>query len=234
MKAASAVIEQFTMAAQEWLSRKRAQGDVEARRAFERDNPAPAPEAAVRELWDLVAAAPRDEASGLALAWIAEKGSEADAARALDAIEREHMQSPHLATLADVLSEVDTPQTRSMLEQWSTSNPSREVRGLALFALSMLEGGRLDRLSREGTEGDASAIEAGLVARLERMRDEYPDVRSWRGPLGEYAAGQLRELRDLVVGKLAPEIAGEEVHGQPMKLSDYRGKVVLLSFWGHW
>ena len=32
-------------------------------------------------------------------------------------------------------------------------------------------------------------------------------------------------------GKLAPPIEGEDSHGQPMRLADYRGKVVLLSFW---
>lgn len=32
----------------------------------------------------------------------------------------------------------------------------------------------------------------------------------------------------------APEIDGIDLDGQPLKLSDYRGKVVLLSFWGRW
>lgn len=36
------------------------------------------------------------------------------------------------------------------------------------------------------------------------------------------------------VGKLAPEIVGEDIDGKPMKLSDYRGKVVMLDFWGNW
>lgn len=36
------------------------------------------------------------------------------------------------------------------------------------------------------------------------------------------------------IGRLAPEIVGQDVDGQPMKLSDYRGKVVMLDFWGHW
>lgn len=38
----------------------------------------------------------------------------------------------------------------------------------------------------------------------------------------------------LPVGKAAPEIDGEDVDGVRFKLSDYRGKVVVLSFWGHW
>ena len=36
------------------------------------------------------------------------------------------------------------------------------------------------------------------------------------------------------VGQLAKEIAGEDIDGVKFKLSDYRGKVVLLDFWGHW
>lgn len=35
-------------------------------------------------------------------------------------------------------------------------------------------------------------------------------------------------------GQPAPEIDGEDLNGQHFKLSDYRGKVVLLSFWGDW
>jgi cytochrome oxidase Cu insertion factor (SCO1/SenC/PrrC family) len=39
---------------------------------------------------------------------------------------------------------------------------------------------------------------------------------------------------DLEPGKLAPEIEGDDIDGQKFKLSEYRGKVVLLDFWGHW
>ena len=35
-------------------------------------------------------------------------------------------------------------------------------------------------------------------------------------------------------GKTAPEIEGPDQDGKTFKLSDYRGKVVLLDFWGHW
>jgi cytochrome oxidase Cu insertion factor (SCO1/SenC/PrrC family) len=41
-------------------------------------------------------------------------------------------------------------------------------------------------------------------------------------------------LRNLSVGRTAPEITGQDVDGKTFKLSDYRGKVVLLDFWGHW
>jgi len=36
------------------------------------------------------------------------------------------------------------------------------------------------------------------------------------------------------VGRPAPEIIGKDLDGKPMKLSDFRGKVVMLDFWGDW
>jgi hypothetical protein len=36
------------------------------------------------------------------------------------------------------------------------------------------------------------------------------------------------------VGRLAPEIEGQDLDGVRFKLSDYRGKVVVLDFWGNW
>jgi hypothetical protein len=38
----------------------------------------------------------------------------------------------------------------------------------------------------------------------------------------------------VALNRPAPEIDGQDVNGVPFKLSDYRGKVVVLDFWGHW
>jgi cytochrome oxidase Cu insertion factor (SCO1/SenC/PrrC family) len=52
--------------------------------------------------------------------------------------------------------------------------------------------------------------------------------------LGGTAGVQAHDPADLEIGKLAPEIEGEDIDGVPFKLSDYRGKVVVLDFWGDW
>jgi cytochrome oxidase Cu insertion factor (SCO1/SenC/PrrC family) len=67
----------------------------------------------------------------------------------------------------------------------------------------------------------------------------YADVSTpdGRARLGDKAAGELTRIRNvpnLKVGKTAPDIAGKDLDGKPFKLSDYRGKVVVLDFWGHW
>jgi hypothetical protein len=36
------------------------------------------------------------------------------------------------------------------------------------------------------------------------------------------------------VGEVAQDISAEDLDGVTFKLSDYRGKVVVLDFWGHW
>jgi len=48
------------------------------------------------------------------------------------------------------------------------------------------------------------------------------------------AALQLKAIRFSPTGRLAPEIVGVDLDGRPMALSEYRGKVVLLSFWATW
>jgi len=48
------------------------------------------------------------------------------------------------------------------------------------------------------------------------------------------AKDALFEIENLQVGCTAPDIAGVDVEGVAFKLSDYRGKVVLLDFWGFW
>ena len=52
--------------------------------------------------------------------------------------------------------------------------------------------------------------------------------------LGQEAEHRLDAMLNLAVGKPAPEIDGVDFDGRPLKLSDYRGKVVALVFWGSW
>lgn len=36
------------------------------------------------------------------------------------------------------------------------------------------------------------------------------------------------------VGQPAPDVVGDDLDGVPFRLSDFRGKVILLDFWGDW
>lgn len=89
---------------------------------------------------------------------------------------------------------------------------------------------------------------AALYARAEARR-ERTDAKGRAARLSDYRkslafapesefAGQVRgainSMTTLAVGSRAPEIEATDLDGETFKLSDYRGKAVLLSFWGDW
>ena len=75
-------------------------------------------------------------------------------------------------------------------------------------------------------EAEALEIFDQLIAK--KVADEFHPGLS----ILEYAKAEAYELRHLTVGKQAPEIVGEDLDGKAMKLSDFRGKVVVLEFGG--
>src|SRR5262249_3379528 len=50
----------------------------------------------------------------------------------------------------------------------------------------------------------------------------------------QIALDYLHDIRDLAVGQPMPDLQGEDVAGQKSKLSDFRGKVVLLDVGATW
>ena len=70
-----------------------------------------------------------------------------------------------------------------------------------------------------------------IEALFERAAKEYADVKFRAGTVGETAKSELYEIRHLSIGMVAPDIEGVDQDGEQFKLSDYRGKVVLLYFW---
>lgn len=59
-----------------------------------------------------------------------------------------------------------------------------------------------------------------------------PAVRS--SAPGQNFATRLATAKLTAVGALAPEFTQNDVNGKPVKLSDFRGKYVLVDFWASW
>jgi thiol-disulfide isomerase/thioredoxin len=120
----------------------------------------------------------------------------------------------------------------AFLRAASAANPDRETRAWASYWLAYrLRGQAAGEPSAEKAEKTSKESEAVY----QQVLDKYADVPDGqRGTLGKRAEAALTELRRLAVGQVAPEIDGEDVDGKRFNLSDYRGKVVVLDFWGHW
>lgn len=74
-----------------------------------------------------------------------------------------------------------------------------------------------------------------LVKMMKTLQTDYAEVKSKHGrPFKTETVTPLYELQNLNVGQVAPDISGKDFDGIEFKLSDYRGKVVMLDFWGQW
>lgn len=105
--------------------------------------------------------------------------------------------------------------------------------------------GLLDRIDKATTNVDNKA--AVLYVRAKLIADEGKgDVKAASSLLDQLIAkypkskqaasakADMSELQNLSVGCMAPDIEATDENGVSFKLSDYRGKVVVLDFWGFW
>jgi thiol-disulfide isomerase/thioredoxin len=128
------------------------------------------------------------------------------------------------------------PDFEDRLRSIAEKHPRPQARGAACLVLAQ----HLIRQIEHRVEGkDSVKLTKEATELLERVVERYGDLPyvnidgvGWV-TLGPAAKEELATLRRWVelIGKTAPDIDGEDVDGKPMKLSAFRGKVVVLSFW---
>jgi hypothetical protein len=182
-------------------------------------------------------------------------GADTARARAFQLIQRDHIRSDKLGPLCQRVSYGFCKEYETFLRAVLAKNPHREVRATACLALGHFLNNRLQRLDLCQEQPELAKEFAGLcgkeyLAELQRqdrgaaIREmealfeqavkKYGDVKLSDGDtVGERAQAELFEVRHLRVGQEAPDIAGEDQDGKRFKLSDYRGRVVLLDFWSY-
>jgi hypothetical protein len=175
--------------------------------------------------------APHDPVAVEALLWVAQSSQGPHADKALKGLIANYVRDPKIGSLCARLVYDNSPQSETLLREVVAQNPSREAKGTACLAL----GQRLRmQAERAGSDQQREHQMKEAEGFLERASKEFADVKYSRSTIGEFARTTLNALRNLGIGKTAPEIAGEDINGHPLKLSDFRGKVVVLDFWGDW
>src|SRR5262249_23526163 len=147
-----------------------------------------------------------------------------DGAKAVDLLLRDHIQSKDLGVVCQSLEYSRGGNGEKLLRDVLEKSPHKDVRGQACFSLA-----RLLKNKSEQSADEKMAKEAENLLVL--VTEKYKDVKYGRGTLGKAAESELFEIRNLAIGKVAPDIEGEDVDGKKFKLSDYQGKVVVLDFW---
>lgn len=169
--------------------------------------------------------------------------------RIIKVIRRDHLRSDKLGPIIDRLRYQYRIEYEPLLLQLAMKSPHRNIRGLARLALARFLNDRrrmadlvVDRPELKkryavlfGKNYLKVSQQLAGVKRIEGIFKNATQFKDVDGPLGETVANQakaeLYELRHLSIGKQVPEIIGKDQDGKTFKLSDYRGKVVLLYFW---
>jgi hypothetical protein len=237
-----------------------AKTDAERQKIFEEKYPKQ--EKYIGKFLELARKNPKEAFAVEALAWVVNNSmgssKEKKSARtdALNLLRTEYLKSPKLGSALPILAYDNDQSTGAFLRLILAKNPHRDVQGQACLTLARYLHNRVgwvrrlkenpkaakmyeSFLGKEGVQELAKADPAKLAKEseqlFERVIEQYSDVKhARRGTLGEVAKAQLFEERNLVTGKVAPIISGEDQDGKQFKLSDYRGKVVVLDFWGNW
>ncbi len=196
-----------------------------------------------------------------ALTWIASKclfGPEST--KALEILARDHSRSQGIKAYCGECARYGEPflPYENLLRAVLNDNPQRDAQAAACVALASylkmakekteshlvrtaLHAGRpfrpeslenFEQIKKRGLDKVAAESEA----LFERAIALYAEVRleeNFPPEVARFAREQLLELRTLSIGQTAPEIAGKDIRGKSMRLSDQRGKVVVLDFGSH-
>jgi len=181
-------------------------------------------------------------------------GSQGDSAsRIVKLLLRDHIKSDKLGPICDRMRWGARKEFEEFLRAALETNPHRNVQGMACLALAQLLHNHLNmvELAKDRPElitrydfifgkGYFQAIRgtgrSTLAKRIETQYEratEFDDVTNtpFSGTVAEKARTELYDMRHLSLGKLAPDIKGQDQDGQQFALSDYRGRIVLLYFW---
>ena len=251
-----AIVARFNQAGSEF---REALGKVsrEERQSFLAENPPPRPDPYGEELMQLARDNPDADAAFDALTWIVTYMSSSDlGAEARKTIASRYADSDRLAEVIPTLSRgYPSAEIESNLVNWMRNSNSDAIKGVATMALvKFIETrDRYAEILQQRPESAARYPETVVAylqsdfetydveQLLETIVKQYPKI-EYGKPLagrpaqliGDLAERQLFALRNLAIGKVAPDIEGVDLDGQEFKLSDYRGKIVMLDFWGDW
>jgi hypothetical protein len=183
-------------------------------------------------------------------------------ARSKAILVRDYLNHPKIGPFCRLLrSDWTNPESLAILRSILENNPAKGAQAHAAFYLAgvlntraglavLLKTNQLHPKQIEGYGKETVAqfrkenVQAlkkeaeSLLERITKDKDYASTLISYgdgkKKKLGELATRELFEQRHLQPGQKAPEIAGEDIDGKTMKLSDFHGRVVFLEFWATW
>lgn len=231
---AEKVEKSYQLALDKWAQDLRAASSPEARAKASASRPDPA--AAAKQMWALISTELREAWTLEPATWFLgitaglrttqPNGSSsptfAEEIKAIyAAIENYHLKSPKLPPLCLTLAASEDPRSLALLEKIQAEHPDNKVQGVAALAIAM----RLKFL------GDDPGLMSKRLTLLRKAIIDSAEVEISGVAVAKLAEDELYIIRHLTKGRIAPDLSGSDSGMRPLKLSDAKGKVVVLLFW---
>lgn len=121
-------------------------------------------------------------------------------------------------------------------------NPSTAEQQLLLQEQQAYATGYIERIKSLINKMDGSLATVEVASELDLDQDiemlielaEKVEKKNPTSPISKEFKVAIDNISRVVIGRMAPEIVLENLKGETVKLSDFRGKYVLVDFWASW
>jgi thiol-disulfide isomerase/thioredoxin len=184
---------------------------------------------------------PKDETGFAAAEFLVQSASKVGAGglkeveAAVDLIVENHAANPKVKDLLIPAMRLGKSGDK-LLAAVSEKATDKDTKGLALFIGGYKAARQADEAEDEKTLGEAVAKATDL---LQKAAKEAPGLKVGNSnkTIEEMTKKELAGLKGITivaVGNPAPDVENVTLEGKKVKLSDYKGKVVLLDIWATW
>lgn len=213
----------FPAVVKEW---REAKTDDEKNKALDKLNPL------AERGYKLVAENPKDDVSFDTLSFLIGTRPPTDPpAKALELICEHHINNAKLVGLIMSRQFPTGPRADALLKIAIEKSTSKDIKGFATFKQAQ------DAQQKAESAKDSKETEKFYKAAedlLDKVVKDFGDVKSGPNLLKDQASKVLFEIRNLTIGKTAPEVISKDLDDKEAKLSSLRGKVVVLDIWATW
>jgi thiol-disulfide isomerase/thioredoxin len=158
-------------------------------------------------------------------------------AKAVELLQKNHVKSTGLKPVLKLLAYSGDDTAAQFVRDVLEKNPDRVTRARAAQALldvaeesaEVAKQLKEDRQFRQQVE-----LQKGKEY-AQKLLDKGDRAHADQRELEKLIADKYRDIiPDLSVGQKSPEVVSQDINGKSVKLSDLKGKVVVLDFWATW
>ena len=185
------------------------------------------PRAMVGRMFELLEKKPSDEVAFGTIQFILDVEPEGKVApKAVEIAIKDYPDA--IPALCKMLGQSDDASSAKFLKVILEKTTTPKNKAFATFGLALQAKEKSESVAPQSADAVKFAKEAEDL--FNQVLTTYKEIKELAGR----ADRELLSLRNLAIGRQAPDIEGVDSAGKKLKLSDYRGKVVVLDFWASW